>query len=205
MLRPIGPPIPPHKVREVPCLVGDAYVGLDLSLTSTAVGRLRQGHAGFSTLKPKLKGAQRLVELDRKLAVCLPRHENVRLVAVEGYSFGSVSRQHRIGEWGGVVRLRLVQQKRRFIEVPPKTLKMFVAGNGSADKVDMLAAIREIYGVPVTNDDEADAVGLAIFAAAFENETAFSLSTKQVDALEKFRKTLATGCKGLTKKPRPSR
>lgn len=103
------------------------------------------------------------------------------------------------------MRLRLVQQKRRFIEVPPKTLKMFVAGNGSADKVDMLAAIREIYGVPVTNDDEADAVGLAIFAAAFENETAFSLSTKQVDALEKFRKTLATGCKGLTKKPRPSR
>ena len=40
------------------------------------------------------------------------------------------------------------------------TLKLCVTGNGHAKKADMIAAVNQIYGLNVTDDNEADALGV---------------------------------------------
>lgn len=53
-----------------------------------------------------------------------------------------------------------------WLSLSPTMLKSFVAGKSSAHKEDMLEAVRTKWSVPVQNDDEADAFGLARYAQA---------------------------------------
>lgn len=57
-----------------------------------------------------------------------------------------------------------------WLSVPPNLLKSFVAGKASAKKSDVLISVREQWKVNVSNDDEADAFGLAAYTRAVLHE-----------------------------------
>ena len=48
--------------------------------------------------------------------------------------------------------------------VDPKTVKKFIAGNGNADKEQVILAIKNKYGKTVGSDDEADALAIFYYA-----------------------------------------
>ncbi len=110
-------------------------------------------HAGAEDPSRRLHELARALE--RLLRVFPPRPE---LVIVEGYSLASPGRLSlvRLGELGGVVRLRLFELGIPYVEIPPTSLKRYATGNGSAKKPAMQAAAAELGGVAL-NDDEADA------------------------------------------------
>lgn len=134
--------------------------GLDLS--TKRIGYATPGGAAFSISartgpeEPARRLHELARELERYLRIYPPRPE---LVIVEGYSLASPGRLSlvRLGELGGVVRLRLFELGIPYVEIPPSSLKRYATGNGSAKKPAMQAAAVELGADPDVNDDEADA------------------------------------------------
>jgi Holliday junction resolvasome RuvABC endonuclease subunit len=140
--------------------------GLDLSLTSTGIARLRPGHTPeVATLTPGNRtGHKRLAWL---LAAITYRTAKADLVTIEGPSYGSTTgNQHeRAGLWW-LVAHHLWAAGIPYVVIAPAQLKRYAAGKGNAAKDQVLAAvIRRYSGVPVSGHDQADALILAAMAA----------------------------------------
>lgn len=138
-------------------------VGLDLSTKrigyAAADGELLSiaGHAGAAD------PYRRLHELTRELArVIRLRPPRPDLVVVEDYALGAPGRLAlvRLGEIGGVTRLRLFELAVPFVLVRPSTVKRFATSRGNATKEDMIAAAIARGARGSVNDDEADAFHL---------------------------------------------
>lgn len=174
------------------------YIGLDLSLSETGaivvdtIGtRL---HTGL--IKSNKRGVHRLQELKGKVERVLDNHK-LRFAAVEGYAMGkgggrgqNAGRVFDIGEWGGIVRLLLLERGLPTIIVPPSNLKMFVALNGAAKKPQVVAAVASRFGYETKNDNLADAYGLAIMAAAFDTGNTPTDHKKESEALSKVKQII---------------
>lgn len=139
-------------------------VGLDLSTRSCGIART---DGRLVTVKPRAvsKGAgpgelaRRLDEIDT--AVGNQIHPLTDLAVIEGYSLGGIQgmTMAKLGEVGGVVRLRLWRMGVPMMVVAPKALKSYACDNGNASKAEMVAACVAAGGDP-RNDDEADAFWL---------------------------------------------
>lgn len=68
-------------------------------------------------------------------------------IAIEGYSMGSVGAVFNIAENTGVLKHRLFQEKIKWMEVPPSTLKKHATGKGNADKLMMYEKFVEITSI----------------------------------------------------------
>lgn len=166
-------------------------VGLDLSLTSTGVARLMlddDGHvAGSHTdvvagdpLPADAPWHDRAVRVREQAAAVvrevLPAAGGILpdLVVVEGASYGSnrpgASELHGL-RWRvyGMFAHRGVT----LVQVAPKTLKLYAAGDGNASKPLVVQSVRRHYGdrfdIPLRKadgrEDVADAITLAAMAA----------------------------------------
>jgi crossover junction endodeoxyribonuclease RuvC len=109
--------------------------------------------------------ARRLYELIRNLETILAHYPpRPDLFVIEGYSLASPGRLAliRLGEIGGVIRLRLFEREIPYVEIPPSSLKRFATGHGNATKEQMIRRAIELgahlHGSD--NDDEADAYHL---------------------------------------------
>lgn len=151
------------------------YLGLDPSLTAfAAVGLDGDQHTpALIATKPKdwpcfqarLDWIQR--ELVRLLSVRRPA-----LVAIEGFSYGSARSgltQVQISAVGSVARLVLWQQSLPFLEVPPSTLKKWIASKGNVEKNLMIREVFKRWGYNAVDDNDADAYALARLAQAVGN------------------------------------
>lgn len=71
-------------------------------------------------------------------------------VQIEGYAFGSSDSGHasRLAELGGVIKSYLFENKFKYAEVPPTSVKKFWSGSGRADKSEMIKTART-KGYPV--------------------------------------------------------
>ena len=141
------------------------YVGIDQSLTCTAVATLRDGEIIVEIIKPDCRGVKRLNYIYNEFKKLLP--ENIRGAAIEGYSFGSTGNTFNLGELGGILRLALFEKSITSIQVPPPTLKKFLAGVGNANKNVMLKELYRQYDIDVNDDNICDAISLAILAYEF--------------------------------------
>jgi Holliday junction resolvasome RuvABC endonuclease subunit len=89
-------------------------------------------------------------------------------IVIEGYAYAA-NQQYKDAnvELGGVIRYFLRTKELAPRTVSPKSLKKFIAGNGNADKVKMLAAV-QASGMPIVDDNMADAFGLARIGHALQ-------------------------------------
>jgi Holliday junction resolvasome RuvABC endonuclease subunit len=162
-------------------------LGVDLSLTSTGWGLWTEhGLEAHGRLLSKKTGIARLQDLRDQLWSLVTFRRPTHW-AVEGYSYGSKNtRQHAIGEWGGVAKLVLEERLpgKGYI-ISPSSNKKFITGSHIAKKPEMVLSLYKRWGVEVTQEDEADGVGLAITLHAFLRgpEIASELTAYQRDAL----------------------
>ena len=70
---------------------------------------------------------------------------------------------HLYGGWLAVLQVWCEENSIAYQGVPVGTIKRFAAGKGNADKVAMIAAIRE-RGFESADDNEADAIAILLWA-----------------------------------------
>jgi crossover junction endodeoxyribonuclease RuvC len=88
-----------------------------------------------------------------------------QFVVIEGYSFASKFNNAAQVELGTAARLACVSLGIRMIEVPPPSLKKFITGIGKGDKNQILLHVYKKWGFEASNDNVADAYGLARMGA----------------------------------------
>lgn len=146
------------------------YIGIDSSLNGTGLCVYNPETNEYCTLtiKPKkLRGAARLAYIYATAKTFFLAYTGYKQAAIEGYSYGSVGKLAELGEVGGILRLLLHELNVPYIVVAPSALKKFVSNDSSAEKIEMLAAVTRNWGVKLTSDNEADAVGLAKVSESF--------------------------------------
>lgn len=147
---------PPQRVKVLgidPSLTATALIGLDAAgqvVLSRTIGTTKAAHP----IRPARIDAMRAALLEG--LACQPE-----LVVLEGYSFASKNGQAFLGEWGGLLRWSIWGEMLPYLEVPPTSLKQYVAGKGNAPKEVMLREVYRRWGFSVDDDNAADAFGLA--------------------------------------------
>ena len=144
-------------------------LGLDASLTGTGYCLLDSGEvARVGTLKTKLRGVERLIEIRKQLGAILEGADTgsgLSLVCLEGYSYGSQGRAvYNIGELGGVIRCMFHDLWIEWVEVAPSTLKKFACGKGNVKKDQVMLHVYKRWGYTAPDNNVADAYVLAKIA-----------------------------------------
>lgn len=175
-------PVLPHE---------DWVVGIDLSLTSTAVAALHTGTGELYVHRVRSAGkasdsllnkVHRYTRLSQEIAAAA-LVASPALVTIEGAQFATqkdTSAHRRAGLWWRVVEL-ITDAGIPVIEVPVATVKKWATGRGNANKDMMLAAAVRRWD-QVGQNDEADAAWLADLAAYHLGSTVVP-RTKSRDAV----------------------
>ena len=67
-----------------------------------------------------------------------------------------------------------------WLSITPTALKSFIAGKSSAHKEEVFESVKNVWHVPASNDDEADAFGLARYGLAIlKNESIYEKKIKK--------------------------
>lgn len=155
-------------------------MGIDASVTGLSVALVDAEGAYFIwRLTPKTKVSRqgegkpyRLREIDEFLENRfrnIKAQSQVQHVCLEGYAFTSAMAT-TAGEVGGLVRLKLLKHFKEPVGFPtipvPSQLKKFITGSGKGDKNVILKAVYKRWGLDVSDDNMADAFGLAKMALA---------------------------------------
>lgn len=149
-------------------------LGLDLSTKAgiavcsgdpTTGDRARVVHTLRPTF-PKLSGMARVNAIASTIQETIAEYKPAFVIA-EGYAVskfgGAVIALHEVG---AVVRFFLWQEELPYFDVSPTTIKKFVMGSGAASKDQMILGVFKKYDYTPATNDEADAVGLAMFGLA---------------------------------------
>ena len=172
-------------------------VGIDPSLTNYGVSFIgvESGDHTTALYKPEHTGPRRLFELWEFATLVVNTAETTFGVAeylMEGYSFGSKSQAHKIGEGVGATKLALVMryggdEKLAFPTlVSPQALKKYATGKGNGDKNVVLKRVYQKWGADFDSDDMADAFVLARIGVALRSgNTEHAYEAEVVSALER--------------------
>ncbi len=176
----------PLKVFENGLKDGSSvYVGIDQSYSGFAIALVSGDLYRVEVYKSSLKGTDRLLDIKNYLAATLSRY-SVQDVTMEGYAYGA-QMAHMAGELGGMVKLSLIIDKIYPLIVAPSMLKKYVTGKGTGvQKNQMLLNIYKKWGIEFTDDNAADAYGLAKIASGWA-ETAYEREVLQKLKDPKFR------------------
>lgn len=148
------------------------YLGIDQSLNHTGVAlvdSLGNAIACHAIIVKKLRGAERLAHVRTELSNFFASYSNVVAGAIEGPSLNSNHREFDLGEISGVLKADFFTKGIDLVVVPPTTLKKFVTGKGQASKEQMLYSVNQKYQLSLTDDNIADAFGLARFSLVHHN------------------------------------
>lgn len=155
-----------------------SVVGIDSSLTSTGLVRLRGGYldgtASVHRVRSKAAGNAIAARVDRLDGIAgeivrFVQSEPTDLVVIEGPAYGTAgksgSMHDRSGLWWLVV-YSLTRSGFRVLEVPPSSRIKYATGvgggpNGSKDAV-LTAVVRRYPQFEIIGNDQADALLLAV-------------------------------------------
>lgn len=119
-------------------------------------------------IKTGTKGVQRLAIIADEFGKLLDQYQGqIEGVAIEGYAFGAKGAVFNLGELGGVLRLEVYKRGLPLIEVPPTTLKKHITGKGTSAKQVMIKDLYKNFDIDTNDDNDADAISLAIVAQEF--------------------------------------
>jgi len=139
---------------------GEAYIGIDQSLTGFAMTALNSDDLFHTEVyKSPYFGVERLLDIQEFMTAFISRF-SVLDVAMEG----SVLQSHaalKLGELAGAVKLEAHTHGSYPLQVPPMTLKKFAAGKGNAKKQEMLLQMYKRWKVEFSDDNAADSYALA--------------------------------------------
>jgi Holliday junction resolvasome RuvABC endonuclease subunit len=145
-----------------------AWVGLDQSYSGFGVVKL--DNAGDTQTQlwkfpPTDSDGMRLGEINVRLITLFTQlqdaYDEVH-IAMEGYANGRTFNREKMGELGGIVKLSHATVFGTDPTIlPPTSLKKFVTGKGTASKEDMINAVQSKWSKDVSNNNIADAYGLA--------------------------------------------
>jgi crossover junction endodeoxyribonuclease RuvC len=142
------------------------YIGIDQSLTCTSVAFFKEQKIEVYQIRTGTNGIARLHLIQGQFRQLL-EGEKPGGVAIEGYAFGANGRVFGLGELGGLLRLETYQKGYRMIEVPPTTLKKHLTGQGNVQKQVMIKELFKKYDIDTNDDNDCDAIALAIYAREF--------------------------------------
>lgn len=166
-------------------------IGIDPSLTGTAIYHIGQGNEGSDYITLKVKGEERLVHIRDHIQHMLDMFAfsdiAIQLVCIEGYAFARPNQAHQIGELGGVIRVLLYESGLPWIEIAPAALKKFATGKGNATKDQIMLHVFKRWGFEAPNNNIADAYALAQMGVAIATGD-HGLTQAQAEALEKPRR-----------------
>lgn len=149
-------------------------LAIDQSLTSTGVAyRDHDGDIMIDRIVPKRLGSPRLhmvAEAIKEIVV----YQRPELMAIEGYAYsagakrgGVTGRPFELGELGGVLKLIAYQYGVPLVTLTTGSMKRVMTGKGNTKgKEEVVRGVEEMLGLEVTQNDEADAVGLLVTAEA---------------------------------------
>jgi crossover junction endodeoxyribonuclease RuvC len=155
-------------------------MALDLSLAKTGVATT----AGVTLIQPKARrGPERLVYVQHEV-IRIAEEQDIDLVAIEGYSYGSRYGGERLGELGGVIRVGLYSAGIDYIEVAPHSIKKYATGKGNAPKDAVLVeAVRRLGYDGAQGPDGADALWLWALVREAAGEPVVTVPAKHREAL----------------------
>jgi crossover junction endodeoxyribonuclease RuvC len=152
-------------------------IGIDQSLTGFALSAVSTvdptQHITWVYKSPYF-GVERLADIRQWLTDHLEYLGEQGAILQDIAMEGTVLASHAalvLGELSATVRLAIFDyfdedDDRRFpLKVPPMTLKKYASGKGNAKKQEMLLQIYKRWGVEFSDDNAADAYGLARMAA----------------------------------------
>jgi hypothetical protein len=124
----------------------------------------------FKTNKKMGPDFKRQKELIRMVGSCLKPGD---VVVYEDFSGGRWQPSGKFIERIELLgMMKLVFQRKTglpYLVCRPNHIKMFVANKASASKDEVKVAVKNLWGCPVKNQDEADAAALAMVGAALVN------------------------------------
>lgn len=148
----------------------EGYLGVDPSLSCLGYFFYSKERNEFVSghLKPNTKGSDRLKEITRMVSEILVTLKP-KSIYLENYSYDSPFKAHDLGELGGLLRMIFdeyvsLHGDTKFVKISPSSVKLLFAGNGKASKKEMLVAAKNVFGVDLSSEDEADAAGLCYAA-----------------------------------------
>jgi crossover junction endodeoxyribonuclease RuvC len=148
-------------------------LGIDQSLIETGLCIYRSdGMYTLSSIKPKKeREVERLLLFKEKFTTFL-RSNAINFAAIEGYAMGiRGGRTFSLGELGGLLKLILREEEIPTIVIPPTQLKKFVTSKGNCQKDLMMKEVYRKWQVDISNNNLADAFGLAKVADAYYKAT----------------------------------
>lgn len=168
--------------------MAERIAGLDLSLRDTGVALVQPGAVSVHRVRPgKLTGHPRLKYLYTGVRELV--HGADRIV-VEGPAYAQRNIQHTMGGcWWIILHVVwLDNPDAEIVVVRTQELKRYATGRVSADKDEVLAAVINRYGilVPITNNNESDALVLAAMGAHEDGWPLASVPKGHAVALEKW-------------------
>lgn len=82
------------------------------------------------------------------------------LIIIEGYATGARNMSTAIIETSALIKFVLAANDLDWIEIPPKSLKVFTADNGNVKKDVIIKQVYKLWGIDTDDDNQADAVAL---------------------------------------------
>lgn len=130
-------------------------VGLDLSITATGICA-SNGEAYTISGKSSL-GDKRLLNIE----IAILDNLDADIYMIEDLP----THAHGAGITGmvhGVARSVLLQNEKKYVLVPPASLKKYATGKGNANKVDMAISLYERFKIKLADDNQVDAYWLRL-------------------------------------------
>ena len=165
-------------------------VGIDPSLTSTGIATHDKG-TYVVRFGQRPTSATEDGWMHRRVLVL--RAEIVRacafadVVFIENFAFGAQQGREKLGYVGHSIRETLGTLGVPHVDIPPKTLKLFATGNGSAEKEEVKRAAVDFLGLdPSAKDDEADALWLRELGRHLYGVSSRMPPTSHTDHLKKI-------------------
>lgn len=153
------------------------YFGIDSSATGTGLGAIwvKDGKTPILKASTVIKNApgtgigrachiaDKVIEfIEDNQAGCAPEG-----LCMEGYSYGSKFQLPTLVEVGTITRYSLMRANHRVLLASPACLKKAITGSGSAKKPALILQAYKKWGFELPDDNECDAVCLAVMAATY--------------------------------------
>ena len=107
----------------------------------------------------------RILEIIQKLQCLLNYKDKIKLVLIEGISYGSTGDgAAQLAALNYAIRIWLLLQNIPYKEIPPSSVKKFVTGKGNCKKNLMLKEVYKKWNVDFSDDNLCDAYSLARLA-----------------------------------------